>query len=56
MDTDKSGKLTADELYEGLRKSGCELSREKVMDIIKSADDNGDHSLTFTEFTTLMRL
>lgn len=56
MDVDKSGKLTVDEMYQGLLKSGCELSKDKIVDIVKSADDDGDRSLTFKEFSTLMRL
>ncbi|KAM3182641.1 hypothetical protein ACTXT7_011898 [Hymenolepis weldensis] len=56
MDVDKSGKLTVDEMYQGLLKSGCELSKDRIVDIVKSADDDGDRSLTFKEFSTLMRL
>ncbi|VDN97146.1 unnamed protein product [Rodentolepis nana] len=56
MDVDKSGKLTIDEMYQGLLKSGCELSKDRIESIVKSADDDGDRSLTFKEFCTLKRL
>ncbi|KAL5107344.1 Calmodulin-4 [Taenia crassiceps] len=56
MDVDKSGKLTVDELYEGLSKIGCGMSKEEVEKIVRSADTNGDRSLTYKEFVSLMRL
>ncbi|CDS37360.1 16 kda calcium binding protein [Echinococcus multilocularis] len=56
MDVDKSGKLTVDELYEGLRRIGCEIPKQEVVQIVHSADKDGDHSLTYKEFISLMRL
>ncbi|KAM3182640.1 hypothetical protein ACTXT7_011897 [Hymenolepis weldensis] len=56
MDTDKSGKLTVDEMYEGLKNAGCAMKKSEVENIIKSVDKDGDKSLTFQEFITLMRL
>ncbi|KAL5969874.1 16 kDa calcium-binding protein [Taenia solium] len=56
MDVDKSGKLTVDELYEGLLKIGCRMPKREVEQIVHSADTNGDHSLTYKEFIGLMRL
>lgn len=56
MDVDKSGKLTVDELYEGLRKIGCRMPKREVEQIVHSVDTNGDRSLTYKEFISLMRL
>ena len=56
MDVDGSGELTIDELYEGLRKAGCEMRKEEVARIIDSVDSSKDHRLTFNEFRELMRL
>ncbi|VDD84037.1 unnamed protein product [Mesocestoides corti] len=56
MDKDNSGKLTVDELYEGLRKAGNNISKDDVIKIVSSVDDDGDRSLTMKEFIALMRV
>ena len=56
MDADGSGELTIDELYEGLRKAGCGMSKEEVMRIVDTVDSSKDRRLTYNEFKELMRL
>nr|CUU00355.1 Calcium binding protein [Hymenolepis microstoma] len=56
MDKDKSGNLTVDELYEGLKNAGCDMKRSEVEDIINAVDKDRDKSLTYQEFVALMRL
>lgn len=56
MDTDKSGKLGVEELYEGLKKAGCAMKKSEVVNIINAVDKDGDRSLSYNEFIDLMRL
>lgn len=56
MDTDKSGQLSVDEVFEGLKRAGCGMRKCEVINIVNSVDKDGDQSLTFEEFVTLMRL
>ncbi|KAL7058783.1 hypothetical protein AAHC03_013663 [Spirometra sp. Aus1] len=56
MDADNSGQLTAQEVYEGLKRSGVTCSLEDIKDLIASVDDDGSQTLNLKEFLNLMRL
>ncbi len=56
MDKDHSGHLSVDELYVGLRNAGIAMKKEDVVNIVNSVDDDGNQSLSFNEFATLMRM
>ncbi|WOG86335.1 hypothetical protein DCAR_0205537 [Daucus carota subsp. sativus] len=52
IDTDNSGTITYDELKDGLRKLGTELSESEVGQLIEGADVDGDGSIDYMEFIT----
>eukprot|EP00193_Tetraselmis_chui_P004224 CAMPEP_0177754182 /NCGR_PEP_ID=MMETSP0491_2-20121128/1870_1 /TAXON_ID=63592 /ORGANISM="Tetraselmis chuii, Strain PLY429" /LENGTH=234 /DNA_ID=CAMNT_0019269543 /DNA_START=499 /DNA_END=1203 /DNA_ORIENTATION=+ len=54
FDTDKSGKLSADEVRRIVLSMGDELSEEEVAEIMDRADLDGDGLLSFQEFTRLI--
>lgn len=54
FDTDKSGKLNADEVRRIVLSMGDELSEEEVAEIMDRADLDGDGLLSFQEFTRLI--
>ncbi|TVU15236.1 hypothetical protein EJB05_38745, partial [Eragrostis curvula] len=54
MDTDKSGTITVEELKEGLRKLGSEISEAEVEKLVEAVDLNKSGSIDYTEFLTAM--
>lgn len=56
MDSDNSGQLSVDEIFQGLKRSGCHMPIENVREIVASVDDDGNQSISIDEFITLMRL
>nr|VZI47868.1 unnamed protein product [Spirometra erinaceieuropaei] len=56
MDVDHSGQLTADEVYEGVKRLGCICSMNDIKELIASVDSDGDGCLDIKEFVALMRI
>ena len=50
MDTDKSGKLTAQEFRNGIRKLGIGLKSREIDQIILRVDTNQDGLINYKEF------
>ncbi|BHF69544.1 hypothetical protein SprV_0301259000 [Sparganum proliferum] len=56
MDVDNSGQLTAEEVYEGVKRLGCSCSMKDIKELIASVDSDGDGCLDIKEFVALMRI
>lgn len=54
MDTNKDGTLTFEELTEGFTtlqdKLGFSLEGDKITEVVKSLDQNGNGTIDYTEF------
>jgi len=50
LDTDKSGKLNRDEIRAAIKKVDPDASDDKVEEMVKFADKNGDGEIDFEEF------
>ena len=55
MDTDRSGKLDADEFEACLQKAGLFLSRNEAQAILKHFDLDGDKMVSCSEFLLQLR-
>ncbi len=56
LDADGSGSICVDELGEMFQKLGYETTREELIQLIKHVDTDGNGSLDFEEFLTLMNI
>ncbi|VDN08693.1 unnamed protein product [Dibothriocephalus latus] len=56
MDADHSGQLTAQEVYQGLLKSGVGCKLEEIEALIAEVDEDGSKTLCLREFLNLMRM
>ena len=50
MDADGDGQLSEDELQEGLKKCGYNLSQQQVKKFVTKLDKDGDGQISFEEF------
>ena len=50
MDTNGDGHLSEDELLQGLRKCGYNLTRQQVKKLVTNLDKDGDGHISFEEF------
>jgi len=55
FDNDGSGLISADEIREVLGLTDNEQMNEKITEIIKQVDENGDGEISITEFKEMMR-
>lgn len=55
FDKDGSGTIDATEIKEALGMSGDETMNDKIQDIMKQVDDNGDGEISFDEFKEMMK-
>ena len=55
IDEDQSGHITAQELYEAVRRLGEDIDLEDAQEIVKTADHDGNGSIDIEEFTKMMR-
>lgn len=53
FDENKDGRISAEELQPFMRRLGFELSDQKVRDMIRTVDQNGDDCVDFGEFLSL---
>nr|KAG5706137.1 hypothetical protein BaRGS_025759 [Batillaria attramentaria] len=53
MDKDKNGSLSEDELYEGLRQAGINVSKSEVSKLATNLDKDGDGKIDFEEFVAM---
>ncbi|VDL90617.1 unnamed protein product [Schistocephalus solidus] len=56
MDADGSGQLTAEEVHQGLVKSGLDCKLEDIKALIASVDEDGSQTLDLREYLNLMRM
>ncbi|KAD3338282.1 hypothetical protein E3N88_33803 [Mikania micrantha] len=56
MDTDNSGKITHEELKQGLSKQGPKLVENEVKQLLEAADADGNETIDSDEFITTMHL
>ena len=54
FDVNKDGKISCDELKNGLQSSGLRLNDQEVMTIFAMADVDGDGEISLEEFSTLL--
>jgi calcium-dependent protein kinase len=55
FDKDGSGSISGDEIKEALGMTGDGTVDEKIQDIMKQVDDNGDGEISFEEFKFMMK-
>jgi len=55
FDNDGSGLISAEEIREVLGLTDNEQMNEKITEIIKQVDENGDGEISITEFKEMMR-
>ena len=55
FDKDDSGTIDATEIKEALGMGGDETMNDKIQDIMKQVDDNGDGEISFDEFKEMMK-
>ena len=55
-DTDGDGVLSTDEIHCALQKVGLVLTREQVEAMVASADEDGNGTLDFSEFVSMMSI
>ncbi|CAO2149482.1 unnamed protein product [Urochloa humidicola] len=54
LDTDRSGTIEVEELKEGLRKLGSNISEAEVQKLMEAVDVDRSGSIDYTEFLTAM--
>eukprot|EP01006_Ploeotia_vitrea_P062785 TRINITY_DN84409_c0_g1_i1.p1 TRINITY_DN84409_c0_g1~~TRINITY_DN84409_c0_g1_i1.p1 ORF type:complete len:770 (+),score=93.92 TRINITY_DN84409_c0_g1_i1:46-2355(+) len=54
LDSNRDGKISSEELYQGLRNWGIDITPEEVNNFGKKADTDGDGFLSTTEFVRLV--
>eukprot|EP01091_Cochliopodium_minus_P004726 TRINITY_DN1460_c0_g1_i1.p1 TRINITY_DN1460_c0_g1~~TRINITY_DN1460_c0_g1_i1.p1 ORF type:complete len:243 (-),score=71.72 TRINITY_DN1460_c0_g1_i1:53-781(-) len=54
FDTDNSGRITSEELLEGMKTLGVEISSTEIFELMHVLDEDGDNYIEFHEFRTLM--
>ena len=54
LDVTEDGELSAAELHTAMREKGLKLSLSSTLSMMSDADANGDDSISFEEFTTMM--
>ena len=54
LDVTEDGELSAAELHTAMREKGLKLSLSSTLSMMSDADSNGDDSISFEEFTTMM--
>jgi len=55
FDKDGSGSIDAVEIKEALGMGGDDTMNDKIQDIMKQVDDNGDGEISFEEFKEMMK-
>jgi calcium-dependent protein kinase len=55
FDKDGSGTIDAVEIKEALGMGGDDTMNDKIQDIMKQVDDNGDGEISFDEFKEMMK-
>mgnify|MGYP003315290642 CR=1 FL=1 len=53
-DVDGDGELTADEIYQALSKNDADVNLARVQEIVAKADADGNGTIDFPEFLTMM--
>jgi len=56
FDSNKSGKITAEEIYNVMRNMGNELPLEEIKGMIAELDSDGSGEIDFEEFITFMQM
>ena len=55
FDTDDDGALSQEELRQGLKKLGINLSKQEATELMSFADSDGDNSIDWHEFVVIVR-
>jgi len=55
FDKDGSGSISGEEIKEALGMTGDGTVDDKIQDIMKQVDDNGDGEISFEEFKFMMK-
>ncbi|KAL8193663.1 hypothetical protein R6Q57_026798 [Mikania cordata] len=53
MDTDNSGKITREELKQGLSKQGSKLTENEIKQLLEAADADGNETIDSDGITTM---
>lgn len=55
FDKDGGGSISAEEIKEALGMTGDDTMNDKIQQIMKEVDDNGDGEISFDEFKEMMK-